>query len=429
MHLQNELMSHWRQSSIGELCQEGLVELQTGPFGSQLHAHDYVPQGIPVVPTEALGGRRIDHSVLPKITAEKAKTLDRHRLKPEDILFARRGVQATGHIGFVRKQEEDFLCGTGAIRLRVNDIQSRKVLAEFLSHVFAAAASVAWFKVHAIGATMPNLNESIIRSFPLLLPPVEEQRAIADSLTALDDKIELNQRMSETLEAIAHAIFKSHFLQQAPHVGPIAKVGEVAEIIKGRSYKSEELVETADTALVTLKSFERGGGYKADGLKGFSGTFRPEQEVKPGEVVVALTDVTQNAEVIGRPALVRRSAKFSKLVASLDTAIVRARKIVGSHFLYCLFRTPEFADHTYAYCSGTTVLHLGKEAIPSFAFPEPEERDALRFEQLVTPMFDRITNNEIENTNLAAIRDALLPKLMSGEIRLRQTEKTVEAHG
>ena len=72
-------------------------------------------------------------------------------------------------------------------------------------------------------------------------------------------------------------------------MGPLIKVGELTEIIKGRSCKSEELDERVDTALVTLKSFERGGGYKTDGLKGFSGPFKPEQEVKAGEIVIALT--------------------------------------------------------------------------------------------------------------------------------------------
>src|SRR5690606_26170461 len=100
--------------------------------------------------------------------------LERHLLQAGDILFARRGVQATGHIGYVRDAEEGFLCGTGAIRLRVKR-GSRTVDTEFLSHVLANPASVKWFKFHSIGATMPNLNEGINRSFPLLIPPLKEQ--------------------------------------------------------------------------------------------------------------------------------------------------------------------------------------------------------------------------------------------------------------
>ena len=209
------MAGEWRSSTIGELCDTGVVELQTGPFGTQLHAHDYVNNGVPVVPTEAIRNRQIDHSVLPKISPSKAEELARHRLQLDDILFARRGVQATGHIGCVREAEDGFLCGTGAIRLRVRRGGS-SVNPDFLSHVLANPASVEWFKFHAIGATMPNLNEGIIRSFPLQIPPLPEQRAIAHILGTLDDKIELNRRMNETLEAMARALFKSWFVDFDP---------------------------------------------------------------------------------------------------------------------------------------------------------------------------------------------------------------------
>jgi type I restriction enzyme S subunit len=124
-------------------------------------------------------------------------------------------VQATGHIGYVRAAEEGFICGTGAIRLRLTE-RNGKVSADFMSHVLANPSSVEWFKFHAIGATMPNLNEGIIRSFPFVLPPPEDQQVIATFLSAVDDKIELNRRMSETLEAMARAIFKDWFVDFGP---------------------------------------------------------------------------------------------------------------------------------------------------------------------------------------------------------------------
>jgi type I restriction enzyme, S subunit len=209
-------MLDWQRITIGELCDSREAELQTGPFGTQLHAYDYVLDGIPVVPTEAIGNRKIDHSVLPKISFNKAEELRRHWLEPGDILFARRGVQATGHIGYVREFETGFVCGTGAIRLRIR--QNSGISPEYVSHILANPVSVAWFKYHAIGATMPNLNEGIIRSFPINLPPIGEQRAIAQILGALDDKIELNRRMNETLEAMARALFKSWSSTSIPSV-------------------------------------------------------------------------------------------------------------------------------------------------------------------------------------------------------------------
>ena len=209
------MAGEWRQSTIGDLCDAGVAELQTGPFGSQLHAYDYLNDGTPVVPTEAIRGRRIDHSVLPKISPAKARDLARHRLRSGDILFARRGAQATGHIGCVREAEDGFICGTGAIRLRINRDRG-ELEPDFLSHVLANPISIEWFKFHAIGATMPNLNEGIIRSFPLAIPTLPEQRAIAHILGTLDDKIELNRRMNETLEAMARALFKSWFVDFDP---------------------------------------------------------------------------------------------------------------------------------------------------------------------------------------------------------------------
>src|SRR5207253_1678655 len=110
--------------------------------------------------------------------------------------------------------------------------------------------------------------------------------------------------------------FEDSELGEIPNGWKITPVGELVETVKGRSYKSEELIES-DTALVTLKSFARGGGYRPDGLKSFAGTYKPEQVVKPGELVIACTDVTQAAEVIGRPAIVRGTAGYRTLVASL----------------------------------------------------------------------------------------------------------------
>jgi type I restriction enzyme S subunit len=104
---------------IDKLCEDGIVELQTGPFGSQLHAHEYVEVGVPIVPTEAIRNRRIARDNLPQISQAKVIELSRHRLRKGDILFARRGVQATGQSALVRDKEVDFVCGTGAIRLRL----------------------------------------------------------------------------------------------------------------------------------------------------------------------------------------------------------------------------------------------------------------------------------------------------------------------
>ena len=315
----------------------------------------------------------------------------------------------------------------------------------------------------ATGTTVKHTSPDRIKRFRFRVAPLPEQRAIAHILGTLDEKIELNRRMNETLETMTRALFKSWFvdfdpvrakmegrwrpgeslpglpahlydhfpdelvdsaLGKIPEGWEVTALADVAETIKGRSYKSAELAEST-TALVTLKSFARRGGYRPDGLKAFTGTFKPEQVVKPGEVVVACTDVTQAAEVIGRSAIVQPDPRFATLVASLDMVIVRPTPKVGRAFLYFLMRMDPFVDYTFAHTTGTTVLHLAKDAIPSFSFACPSRKVVTAFESLALSTLERVQHIGEESGTPAALRDTLLPKLISGELRVEAAEKFI----
>jgi len=306
------------------------------------------------------------------------------------------------------------------------------------------------------GTKMPRAKWEHVCRYKQTRLPLNEQRAIAHILGTLDDKIELNRKMNETLDAIARAIFKSWFIDFDPvrakaegrdpglpkeiadlfpdsfedsELGKIPKgwrvksIGDVVETIKGRSYKSSELMPSS-TGLVTLKSIARGGGYRPDGLKPFVGDYKPEQVLKAGELVIACTDVTQAAEVIGKPAIVRFDPRFETLVASLDLLIVRPiSKYISIPFLYLLFRTDDFQAHIYAHTNGTTVLHLDKKGVSFFKFVCPPDEILQKFSEFSAQLFNKIKNNEIQSRTLASIRDALLPKLISGEIRVKDAER------
>ena len=292
-----------------------------------------------------------------------------------------------------------------------------------------------------------------------------ERAAIAQILGTLDDKIELNRRMSETLEQMARAIFKAWFvdfepvrakmsgrwkkgqslpglpahlwdlfpdrlvnseLGEIPSGWDILEVGHAVDIVKGVSYRSADLAES-DIALVTLKSFNRGGGYRSDGLKPYIGPFKQEQIINPGELILAQTDVTQAAEVIGRPALVVPDNRFRKLVASLDVLIIRPSvSELSSEFFYLLFKTEEFKEYIYGHVNGTTVLHLDKTGVSGYRFAKPPKTLATLFSNFVTQLFSQIMCLDVESRILAALRDALLPKLISGEIRVKDVERFIK---
>ena len=207
------MSSDWAALTVGDLVRQGEATIQTGPFGSQLHSQDYVAVGTPVIPTEAIGRGRILDIDVPKVDSSKAAELSRHRLRRGDILFARRGAQATGLSAIVDERYEDALCGTGALLLRT---QSPRVDPDYLAMFLSSDTSYRWLRAHAVGAVMPNLNTDIIKALPLVLPSIEEQRALAEFFGALDGRIALLRETNATLEAIAQALFKSWFVDFDP---------------------------------------------------------------------------------------------------------------------------------------------------------------------------------------------------------------------
>lgn len=317
--------------------------------------------------------------------------------------------------------------------------------------------------VEYTGIGAGKLDTDFLKKITLNLPCLSEQHSIAHIGRCLDRKIELNQKMNQTLEDIAKAIFKSWFVDFDPvrakmegrptglppeidelfpdelvdsEIGEIPKgweldlLGKHTELTKGRSYKSAELMES-ETALVTLKSFNRGGGYRLDGLKPYVGTFKPEQVVVESDLIIALTDVTQAADVIGKPAIVRSSSKHSKLVASLDVGIVRMNEVslLTKEFCYFLMLSERYTQHSLGYTSGTTVLHLAKNASEMFEVSIPPTSLVDQFSEIASNLLKRIFVAEKETETLSELRDTLLPKLISGELRIPDADKFLEEAG
>jgi type I restriction enzyme S subunit len=413
----------------------------------------FSPSGMPVIKIAEIKGGISGQTKLTEQTFDESV-----RVRPGDLLFSWSGQPETSIDAFWWRGPEGWL----------NQHVFRVTTAEGIDSTFFYYL-LRYLKPNFVGIArnkqttgLGHVTKRDLENIEGAYPVPAEQRAIAHILGTLDDKIELNRRMSETLEAMARALFKSWFvdfdpvrakaegrdpglpkpladlfparlvdseLGEIPEGWEVGPLGELVDTVKGRSYRSEELVNS-DTALVTLKSFARGGGYRSDGLKSFAGTYKPEQAVTLGEVVIACTDVTQAAEVIGRPAIVRGTGGYRRLVASLDTLIVRPLDSrISRAFLYFLGGTEAFVTHTYAHTTGTTVLHLAKEAVPSFRFARPSRQLVQMFDAMAAPALDRMRAFEEEAGTLAALRDALLPKLMSGELRVKNADRLAAGIG
>jgi len=443
------MSSEWKRMKIGDLCDQFGAELQTGPFGSQLHSYDYKETGIPVVPTEAIDDGKINPDVLPRISSEKANELSRHLLRQGDILFARRGAQATGKTAIVRKSDEGAICGTGAIRLRIEKAKSI-AFPSFLATYLSGKETICWIRHHAIGATMPNLNEGIIRSIPILLPSLQEQKAITHILGTLDDKIELNSKINETLEAMAKALFKSWFVDFDPVRAKVEgrSTGLPAEIsdLFPDSFEDSELGEIPSgwevvkiDQIINLKKDAIDPSLAPDevfdhySIPAFDAGKNPAKElgssIKSQKFLVDDDDLLVSKLNPSTPRVwIPFSSSKRRSICSTEFLVCKASTDVGRAFAYCLARSDSIIEVMTGLAGGTSNSHQrirpGDFLALDCCIGSQKVRSA--FSDVVEPLLRKTLTQRIESRSLASARDALLPKLISGEIRIPDAEKMRE---
>jgi type I restriction enzyme, S subunit len=424
--------SGWRETTIGVLCDDGVLHTQTGPFGSQLHSYDYVPRGIPVVPTEGIGRRHLLTEGIPEVTEETAARLARHRLMAGDILFARRGVQATGLSAIVTRKQHGWLCGTGAILLRVT---GKNIDPEFLSFLLSAEESVLWLKQHAVGAVMPNLNEGVIRRLPLTLPPIAEQRAIAAVLGALDDKIELNRRMNATLEAMARTLFQSWFvdfdpvrakldgrvpfglgsaiealfpdhleetsLGHTPTGWEVRSLDRTAHYLNGLALQKYPAGDGRTLPVIKIAQLRKGDSRGADRC---NSDVPPAYIVQDGDVLFSWSGSLEVELWCGGSGALNQhlfkvtSPEFPKWF----------------YYLWTLYYLDEF--RLIAADKATTMGHIQRGHLDAAKVLVPPNPLLNAMSGVMSPLISQIIANRIQSRTLATLRDTLLPKLLSGEL-------------
>lgn len=170
----------WTATTLGSEVERCGGAVQTGPFGSQLHASDYVSEGVPVVMPKDIGGRRVSTASIARVREDDAERLSRHRLQTGDVVYSRRGdVERHALIG---ARESGWLCGTGCLLVRLGPDWPSPMFASF---ALDRPETRAWISQHAIGATMPNLNTGILSAVPLVMPTDDVLRAFARAVDPL----------------------------------------------------------------------------------------------------------------------------------------------------------------------------------------------------------------------------------------------------
>jgi type I restriction enzyme S subunit len=167
-----EIPKGWAATTLGKAVARRDGTIQTGPFGSQLHASDYLPSGVPVVMPKDISGRRVSTNTIARVSEQDAERLSRHRLQPGDVVYSRRG-DVERH-ALISEREAGWLCGTGCLLVRLGPNWPSPMFASF---ALDRPETRAWITQHAIGATMPNLNTGILSAVPIVMPPEQVLRA------------------------------------------------------------------------------------------------------------------------------------------------------------------------------------------------------------------------------------------------------------
>lgn len=206
------MSSEWTATTLGHICKTQGGAIQTGPFGSQLHTSDYKKSGTPVVMPTNIGDGGIVTEGIARIDEFDVERLSQHKFRLDDIVFSRRGDVTKNAL--IHRHEVDWLCGTGCLKVRLGDKSIAN--AKFISYCLRLPGIKDWLVRHAVGATMPNLNTGILSAVPIYLPPLKIQLEIAEILGVLDERIALLRETNTTLEAIAQTLFKSWFVDFDP---------------------------------------------------------------------------------------------------------------------------------------------------------------------------------------------------------------------
>ena len=403
--------------------------------------------------------RRFIRSDIPFMTATATeREIERCTLQVDDVVITKDSEKHDdiGVPALIRENVENLVCGYHLAILRPS---IGKLHGPYLYYALQTEDVRHQFHSYANGVTRFGLRKDDMYRVEISLPPLPKQRAIARILGTLDDKIEINRRMNDTLEAMARALLKSWFVDFDPvrakmegrdtrlpkHLADLfpdalddedkpvgwrrERIGKHIIATKGISYKGAGLTDKPrGMPLHNLNSILEGGGYKSEGLKFYSGDFKPRHIVRPGDLIVANTEQGFDHLLVGYSALVPAWAGmeglYSHHIFKVEPRPASPLSPVWLHFALCAAR---FGEAIRRFSNGTTVNMLPRDA---FEIPEiivPPSALVRAFEKFVEPTLRKQEDSVVESEILIRTRDLLLQKLMSGEIRLTEAHNAVEA--
>lgn len=378
--------------------------------------------GYPLVRTPNIGRGRIIYSGMHRVCEEVYNKRNARAIpQTNDLIFAREAT--AGNVALIQEGEKVCL-GQRTVLIRPN---ANLVNPAFLTYHLLAPEQQYKLLSTANGATVAHVNMPTIRNLKLSLPPLATQHRIATILSRYDSLIENYQKQIKLLEEAAQRLYKEWFVDLhfpghentnivdgVPEGWEKKKLCELFSFVRGKSYTSKELSDEG-TIMVNLKNIQSFGGYKSDVEKHFIGTFKEEQTLMKGDLIMGVTDMTQERRLVGSVALIpdfKETATFS-----MDLIKLISFKLPNI-YLYCAMRYGDVSRQIAPLANGVNVLHLKPEAISNIEMVVASDSIIEKFVSYTSKTIENILSLQSQLRLLTEARDRLLPKLLSGEIEV-----------
>lgn len=431
----DSLPQGWQWTTVEQVQKPNSKAIVSGPFGSNIGSRFFVESGIPVIRGNNLTTdmRRFIEDGFVFITEEKAEELKNCEAFPNDLIFTAAGT--LGQVGIIPPDSKypRYIISNKQMRARLDE---NVILPLFAFYWLSSSEMIEYITQRNTGSSVPLINLTVLRQLPIPLPPKKEQEKIARILGALDDKIELNRRMNHTLEEMARAVFKSWFVDFDPVTAkaegrvPFGMNAETASLFPAELEETEEgsipkgwkIGKIEEAFDLTMGQSPPGETYNeiGDGIVFYQGRTdfgtryptprvyctAPTRFANPGDTLVSVR------APVGDVNMANEKCSIGRGLAS-----IRHKSGSRSFTYYSMLFLKEEFDVFEG--EGTLFGSISGEGFRNIKIAIPSPEIVAEFERKMRSVDQTIENNESQIKNLAAIRDALLPKLLSGELRVK----------
>jgi len=416
------MVSDWVLKTIAQCASSDPYSTQIGPFGKALMAHEYTQSGVPVLRGVNVNRGRFHDDDYVFISEDKADQLSKFESYPDDVLLVHKGT--LGEIGLMpsKRKYTRYILGNSMMRVRCDP---SKLLPEYLFYWLSSpeGKSYLFSRVSQVGVPQLQTPLTTLREAVLPVPPIPEQRAIVRVLSALDEKIELEQQIGRTLEAIGQTVYNHWFIDfEFPDKGSnpyktsggnmvdselgimpsqwqIGELSQIADLTMGVSPKGTSYNETGDG----MPLLNGAADFQRSAILPRKWTTEPIRVCRKGNLLFCIR------ATIGNLVFADKEYCLGRGVAALNP-----RNVIFTEFIYYILKQ-SLAELT-SKASGSVILGLSKNDIEALPVMIPDTATLSKFHETCSSLFRRIASRD--NATVTSIRDNLLPRLISGKMRV-----------